>query len=239
MDWVFSLFFFLRPLLFCFSLAGFLGFAVPFEGLSGRLLTPVALLPWPVSLSLGPWVSCVSWFSFSSFLSFAHRPVRTPFPGARGSSLPVGVPFPAALPGGLLGAPPWARLLWGTCFFSVLRVRVPSWAWGPFAPPSELPWVSVVGVGPCFGLLFASRSGAAFDYLGFVPSFPLAVAFFSGLAISFPLVCPRQVVCVPCLLFSWQCCSSVLSCSVHMVGSWWRCFIWLDWFFFSPKSFPS
>ena len=118
MDWVFSLFFFLRPLLFCFFLGRIPWLCCAFSRcLSGRLLSPVALLPWPASLSLGPWVSCVSWFSFSSFLSFAHRTVRTPFPGARGSSLPVGVPFPAASPGGLLGAPPWAGLLWGIGFF--------------------------------------------------------------------------------------------------------------------------
>ena len=56
-DWVFCPFSFLRPLLFRSSLSRFLGFAVPLVVPVGVFLSPVAFLPWPAFLSLGPGVS--------------------------------------------------------------------------------------------------------------------------------------------------------------------------------------
>ena len=54
---VLPFFFFLRPLLFRFSFSRFLGFAVPLVVPVGVFLSPVAFLPWPAYLSLGPGVS--------------------------------------------------------------------------------------------------------------------------------------------------------------------------------------
>ena len=53
----FAPFSFLRPLLFRSSLSRFLGFAVPLVVPVGVFLSPVAFLPWPAFLSLGPGVS--------------------------------------------------------------------------------------------------------------------------------------------------------------------------------------
>ena len=133
------------------------------------------------------------------------------------------------LPGGLLCAPPRVGLLWGV---SALLggppcVLVPSGALGPFALPTEISWVSIVGVGPCFGLLCAFRSGSAF-FLWVRPHVPCGSRLFGYGDFSFPLVCLRQVVWVPCPLFTFlaRLFFCAFPCSVHSVGSW-GCMLYL------------
>ena len=71
------------------------------------------------------------------------------------------------------------------------------------------------------------------------PCVPLSAVFVGFGGYSFPLVCLRQVVCVPCS-FSWQCCllcCSGLRCTQWVLGG--TCFVWLDWVFLLPEVLPS
>ena len=83
--------------------------------------------------------------------------------------------------------------------------------------PSVLPWGTVVIVCLCFRLLFAFRSGSAFDSLGSSLR-SLWRLLLSGLVVFFPLVCLHQVVWVPAHFLSmlfWA-----FPCHWHSVGSW-------------------
>ena len=146
---VVPIFFFLRPLLFCFP-SRFRVFAVPVgEVPVGGFFPPVALsllvsVSW-VSMALGVLDLLILVFKFLEFWSFV--PYTALLLLSLGPSLSVvGASLRPQLPGGLLCALPGVCCFVGLFLFRVLRVPIPSLTWGPFDTRSVFPWISVVAV---------------------------------------------------------------------------------------------